>query len=104
MAGSSTKISFPQLTEKHDCDHAALATILIILLTSARSQRAVFFRRRCSLAFMISFMSPLAESRNVAIRQRRMLRHELYSMIHVPRLKDENAAELFLGFPHRDRQ
>src|SRR6202045_1020327 len=35
---------------------------------------------------------------NVAIRQRRMLRHELYSMIHVPRLKDENAAELFLGF------
>src|SRR5262245_37250702 len=35
---------------------------------------------------------------NVAIRHRRMLRHELYSMIHVPRLKDENAAELFLGF------
>src|SRR5271165_3917247 len=35
---------------------------------------------------------------NVAIRQRRMLRHELYSLIHVPRLKDENAAELFLGF------
>src|SRR5262249_29682339 len=27
-----------------------------------------------------------------------MLRHELYSMIHVPRLKDENAAQLFLGF------
>ena len=38
MAGSSTKISFPQLTEKHDCDHAASATIVIILLTSARSQ------------------------------------------------------------------
>src|SRR5215475_3920842 len=35
---------------------------------------------------------------NVAIRQRRMLRHELYSMIHVPRLKDENAAKLFFGF------
>src|SRR5271166_840670 len=35
---------------------------------------------------------------NVAIRQRRMLRHELYSLIHVPRLKHENAAELFLGF------
>src|SRR5215472_2790478 len=34
----------------------------------------------------------------VAVLQRRMLRHELYSMIHVPRLKDENAAELFLGF------
>jgi len=32
MAGSSTKISFPQLTEKHDCDHAASATIVIILL------------------------------------------------------------------------
>jgi hypothetical protein len=42
MARSSTKISFPQLTEKHDCDHAASATIMIILLTSARSQRAVF--------------------------------------------------------------
>src|SRR5215471_5058281 len=27
-----------------------------------------------------------------------MLRHELYSMIHVPRLKEANAAELFLGF------
>src|SRR6202040_3153578 len=35
---------------------------------------------------------------NVAVRHRRMLRHELYRMIHVPRLKDENAAELFLGF------
>ncbi len=35
---------------------------------------------------------------NVAIRQRRMLRHELYRMIHVPRHKDENAAKLFLGF------
>src|SRR5215470_7583324 len=35
---------------------------------------------------------------NVAIPQRRMLAHELYSMIHVPRLKDKNAAELFLGF------
>jgi hypothetical protein len=28
----------------------------------------------------------------------RMLRHELYCMIQVPRFKDENAAELFLGF------
>ena len=27
-----------------------------------------------------------------------MLADELYSMIHVPRLKDENAAELFFGF------
>jgi hypothetical protein len=35
MAGSSTKISFPQLTEKHDCDHAASATIVIILLISS---------------------------------------------------------------------
>src|SRR5262249_5551625 len=35
---------------------------------------------------------------NVAVRQRRMLRHELHSMIHVPGLKDEKAAELFLGF------
>src|SRR4030095_13414134 len=36
--------------------------------------------------------------KNAAVLQGRMLRHELYSMIHVPRLKDENAAELFLGF------
>src|SRR6516225_2600168 len=35
---------------------------------------------------------------NVAVLQGRMLRHELYRMIHVPRLKDEYAAELFLGF------
>ena len=27
-----------------------------------------------------------------------MLADELYRMIHVPRLKDENAAELFFGF------
>jgi hypothetical protein len=36
MAGSNTKISFPQLTEKHDCDHAASATIVIVIPTSAR--------------------------------------------------------------------
>src|SRR5215467_7182923 len=35
---------------------------------------------------------------NVAVRQGRMLRHELQRMIHVPRLKDENPADLFLGF------
>src|SRR5215471_11241192 len=34
----------------------------------------------------------------VAVFHGRMLRHELHSMIHVPRFKDENAAELFLGF------
>jgi hypothetical protein len=39
---------------------------------------------------------PYLES--VAKRQRRMLADELYSVIHVPRLKDENAAELFLRF------
>src|SRR5215813_271156 len=32
---------------------------------------------------------------NAAKRERRMLRHELYRMVHVPRLKDKNAAELF---------
>src|ERR1700685_1372970 len=36
--------------------------------------------------------------KNVAIRQGGMLADELYGMIHVPRLKDENAAELFFGF------
>src|SRR6516164_4093759 len=35
---------------------------------------------------------------DAAIGQRRMLANELYSMIHVPRLKNENATELFLGF------
>src|SRR5579864_2748487 len=35
---------------------------------------------------------------NVAVLQRRMLADELYSVIHVPRLKDKYAAELFLGF------
>ena len=33
-----------------------------------------------------------------------MLRHELYSMIHVPRLKHANAAELLLGFLLGQRQ
>ena len=32
------------------------------------------------------------------VLQGRMLRHELYSMIHVPRLKHAKAAELLLGF------
>src|SRR5262249_19966927 len=36
--------------------------------------------------------------KNVAVRQGGMLRNELYRMIHVPRLEDENTAELFLGF------
>src|ERR1700733_363651 len=36
--------------------------------------------------------------KSVAVLEGRMLRHKLYSMIQVPRLKDENAAELFLGF------
>src|ERR1051326_1181067 len=27
-----------------------------------------------------------------------MILHELYGVIHIPRLKDENAADLFLGF------
>src|ERR1700678_2594608 len=35
---------------------------------------------------------------NAAVLQRWMLRDELLSMIHVPRLQDENAAELLLGF------
>src|SRR5579864_1254958 len=35
---------------------------------------------------------------NVAVLQGRMLADDLHGMIHVPRLKDENAAELFLGF------
>src|SRR5215471_1961376 len=33
-----------------------------------------------------------------AVFQGRMLRHELYRMIYVPRFKDANAADLFLGF------
>src|ERR1700722_16283939 len=39
-----------------------------------------------------------ANLENVAIRQRRMLADELYGMIHVPRLKNNNSAELLFGF------
>jgi hypothetical protein len=35
---------------------------------------------------------------NIAMRQSRMLANELDSMIHIPRLKNKNAAELFFGF------
>src|SRR5262249_48336866 len=35
---------------------------------------------------------------NGAVRQSRMLADELDGMIHVPRLKDANAADLLLGF------
>src|SRR3984893_14997314 len=39
-----------------------------------------------------------ANLENVALRQRLMLADELYGMIHVPRLKNNNAAELLFGF------
>src|SRR5579864_4466620 len=35
---------------------------------------------------------------SAAVSQGRMLRHELYGMIHVARLQECDAAELFLGF------
>jgi hypothetical protein len=50
-------VSVPKPNEKQGCQQASAATILVILPT-ASFQRAVFFRRRCSLAFMISLMSP----------------------------------------------
>ena len=46
----------------------------------------------------MSFRRRWPNLEDVAVRQSRMLADELYSMIHVPRLKDENAAELFFGF------
>ena len=46
----------PKPNEKHGCQQASAATILVILPT-AGSPRAVFFRRRCSLSFIISFKS-----------------------------------------------
>jgi hypothetical protein len=99
--GCAVHSIIPSLNETtadmHDCRQASEPTKPILFL-SGRLQRAGFCRRRCSLAFIISFMSPLAESRKRFRTQRRMLRHELCSMIHVPRLKDENAAELFFGF------
>src|ERR1700722_9620714 len=39
-----------------------------------------------------------ANLENMAIRERRMLADELYGMIHDPRLKNNNAAELLFGF------
>lgn len=49
-------VSLPKPNEKHDRRQASAATILVILPT-ALSQRAVFFRRRCSLSFIISVKS-----------------------------------------------
>jgi hypothetical protein len=49
-------VSLPKLNEKHGCQPASAATILDILPT-AGSQGAVFFHRRCSLSFIISFKS-----------------------------------------------
>jgi len=51
----------------------------------------MFCRRRCSLAFII-WLSPAAGRISKMLLQSRMLRHELYSMTHIPRLKDENVA------------
>jgi hypothetical protein len=98
MAGSSTKISFLQLAEKHDCGQTRPATIAIITcyfgsLSTCRVLSSSLLT--CLHDFVHVPRWPNLE--NVAVRQRRMLRHQLYSMIHVPRLKDENAAELFLG-------
>jgi hypothetical protein len=50
MAGSSTKISFRQLTEKHDCDHAASATIVIILLYGFAQLSGTFGGMHATLA------------------------------------------------------
>ena len=43
-------------SEKQACHQASTATILVSLPT-ARSQRAMFLRRRCSLSFIISLTS-----------------------------------------------
>jgi hypothetical protein len=99
MAGSSTRISIPQLTKKRDCGQASLGrdrdhSSYFGSLSTCRVLSSLLLT--CLHDFVHVPRWPNLE--NVAIRQRRMLRHELYSMIHVPRLKDENAAELFLGF------
>jgi hypothetical protein len=49
-----TSAGLANTAEGQDCHQAGAATIPVIL-PAARSQRAVFFRRRCSLSFVISF-------------------------------------------------
>jgi hypothetical protein len=52
------------------------------------------------LAFLHDFVhvSDRSNLEDVAVGQSRMAADELYGVIHVARLKDENAAELFFGF------
>src|ERR1700739_1172045 len=77
-----------------------IVTMTLIIFPSCFSWRRASSRGTLSpppLALLYDFahVSGWANLENVAVRQRRVLADELYSMIHVPRLKDENAAELF---------
>jgi hypothetical protein len=49
-------VSLPKPNEKHGSRKTGAATILVTL-TTASFQRAVLFRRRCSLSLIISFKS-----------------------------------------------
>src|SRR5580693_5058464 len=76
----------------------APAMILIILPSWPSSSRGILSPSLLTCLHDFVHVPGWPNLENVAIRHRRMLRDELYSMIHVPRLKDENAAELFFGF------
>jgi hypothetical protein len=71
----------------HDCRQASEATKPILFL-SGRLQRAVFFRRR-----RWTYLD-----RSKSILKAWELPDKLNGVIKVSRLKDLNAAELFLGF------
>src|ERR1700741_3376792 len=62
------------------------------------SSRGILSPSPLALSHESAYIRRWPNLENAAVFQGRMLRNELYSMIHVPRLKDENAAELFLGF------
>src|ERR1700757_3728878 len=62
------------------------------------SSRGILSPSPLALSHESAYIRRWPNLENAAVFQGGMLRNELYSMIHVPRLKDENAAELFLGF------
>src|ERR1700684_4459958 len=75
----------------------AMRLLVLCLIVLAPSSRGIFSPPPFACLHHFVQIRRWTYLENAAVLQGRVLHHELYRMIHVLRLKDENAAELFLG-------